>query len=195
MRAAQVTKKPRKPEELRLVTTGPVGTGRPACPVDRVEITPRFLLKRFNLCFAKAHRIAEMRSSQRLRSAVPQLTIDPAYSVAAFHEGLINNLRLITRGTDARGCYGTGRHRRRGSAGLRDDRRVRRYCECRWSDGGNVITRSTRYCETGNADECDDSHSSRMVAPSHPLSECFQLVLIAVGKNRESRFCRRVPAP
>ncbi len=136
-----------------------------------------------------------MRSSQRFRSAVPQLTVEPAWSVAAFHEALINLLRLITGGTDARGCYRagrsgrrgcTGRSGRRGCAGRHDGRRVRRCRGCRRSVCGNVIRCSTRHRKTGEADECDYSHCGRMVAPSHTLSECFGAMAgqLALRKSR-----------
>src|SRR5271163_96937 len=85
-----------KRERLRLVATVVVGTNRLACPAHRVELTLRILVIRFNLCSGEAHGVAEMRSSQRLRSAVKQLTLEPAWPVAAFHETLINCLRLVT---------------------------------------------------------------------------------------------------
>jgi hypothetical protein len=151
------------------------------------------LVDRLDLCSGETHRIAEVRSSRRLRSAVLQLTIDVAYSIAAIHELLIDGLRLITGGN--RGGYRTGRSRCRGCAGCRDDRRVGRYRGRRRFVYCNLIVRGTPSHETSDPDECDDSHHGRMVAPPDVLSECFAgLRAAACDRDGRKRSAQRIGA-
>jgi hypothetical protein len=75
-----------------------VGTNRPACPVEGVEVTLCITVCRADLFWREAHRASEMRSGEDLRSTVFQLAVELAWLVAAFHQGL----------TDRSGCRGSG---------------------------------------------------------------------------------------
>jgi hypothetical protein len=123
-----------------LVAAALGGTSLPHWLVDRVERTLRILVDRSHLICREAHRVAEVRSSHRFRSAVHQLTIDLAWSIATFHEVLIDrrirSCRTCRTCCSCRSCRG-----------------------CRRSIDGNRIARSTPNDDTGKGDECKDSHA------------------------------------
>jgi len=105
-----------------------VGTNRAAWPVELVEVTLCITVSRADLVWGEAHRAAEMRSGEDLRSTVFQLTIEPAWLEAAFHQGLIDGqIRIVGGGIRACGSRGRGCGGRRVCGGGY----WRRVCRCR----------------------------------------------------------------
>lgn len=91
-----------------------VGTERAARPAEGVEVTLRVTVSRVDLFLREAHRVAETRSGEDLSSTVFQLTVDLAWPVAAFQQGLIDDqIRIVGGGIRACGSRRSGRRRRR----------------------------------------------------------------------------------
>jgi hypothetical protein len=81
-----------------------VGANRAACPIELVEVTLCITVSRADLFWREAHRTSEMCSGEDLRSAVFQLTVELAWLIAAFHQGLIDGrIRIVGGGIRARG--------------------------------------------------------------------------------------------
>jgi len=105
---------------LLVYPTVVVGTNRAACPIELVEVTLCITVSRADLIWREAHRAAEMRSGEDLRSTVFQLTVEPAWLIAAFHQGLIDDqLRIVGGGIRACGFRRSGCRGRRVRGGHR----------------------------------------------------------------------------
>ena len=111
----------RKAGRARILLVDPtlvVGTNRAAWPVELVEVTLCITVSRADLIRREAHRAAEMRSGEDLGSTVCQLTVEPAWLVAALHQSLVDGrIRIIGGGIRACGCRGSGCRGRRGCGG------------------------------------------------------------------------------
>jgi len=91
-----------------------VGTNRAACPVEFVEVTLCIAVGRADLIWREAHRAAEVRSGEDLRSTVFELTVEQAWLVAALHQGLIDGqIRIAGGGIRAGGSHWSGCRGRR----------------------------------------------------------------------------------
>src|ERR1700685_1955782 len=91
-----------------------VGTERAACPAEGVEITLCITVSRADLFLREAHRVAETRSGEDLGSTVFQPTVDLAWLVAAFQQGLIDaQIPIVGGGIRACGSRRSGCRRRR----------------------------------------------------------------------------------